>query len=64
MCRTKTVNDRLPNFRSDNGRLFLMRCYSCEAVVGRENWALAVATGRCSWCGWEDKPADDVPDSN
>jgi hypothetical protein len=55
-----TVNDRRPNFRDHDGRLFLVRCFACTPEYGRENWALAVATGRCCWCGWPD-PADDTP---
>jgi hypothetical protein len=31
-----------------SGSLGLTRCPACE----RENWALAVATGQCCWCGW------------
>ncbi len=41
-----------PNFMWDNGRLFLVRCHACD----RENYAPAVASGQCVWCGWkEDK---------
>jgi hypothetical protein len=29
----------------------LIRCYTCDPVNGRENYAPAVATGRCAWCG-------------
>ncbi len=47
----KNVNDRSPNFRSDDGHLYLMRCFVC----GRENWAMAVASGQCCWCGWEEQ---------
>ncbi len=64
MCRTETINDQPPNFRTKDGRLFLVRCYSCKEGSGRENWAPGVATGQCAWCGWKDKPADDVPDSD
>ncbi len=43
--------DRAPNFRAD-GQLFLVRCFACEPTRGRENYAPAVATGRCAFCGW------------
>lgn len=36
------------NFLGDNGELFLVRCAACH----RENWAPAVASGACAWCGW------------
>lgn len=36
------------------GKIFLQRCPKC----GLENWALAVATGNCAWCGYEGKEED------
>jgi len=39
-----------PNFRNEDGKLFLVRCFACD----RENWAPAVATGACEWCGWSE----------
>jgi len=42
---------RPPNFRK-NGQLYLVRCFKCDPINGRENWAMAVATGHCAWCGW------------
>ena len=52
-----TLNDRQPNFRSNDGRLYLVRCFNCGLTYnrGKENWAPAVATGRCAWCGWEEE---------
>ena len=50
---TKHCNDREPNFYSDEGKFYLVRCYACS-VMGRENWAPAVASGQCSWCGWKE----------
>lgn len=41
--------DRTPNFRA-KGKLYLVRCFSCN----RENYAPAVASGVCAWCGWEE----------
>ena len=46
-----TIQDRLPNFR-EKGKLYLVRCFACESVSGRENRAVAVASGTCAWCGW------------
>ena len=46
------VNDREPNFHSDDGQLFLVRCFACGGARGTENWGCAVATGQCSFCGW------------
>lgn len=51
------LNDRGPNFRSDDGRFYLVRCFSCGGDRGRENWAMAVASGTCTFCGWKE-PAD------
>jgi len=48
-----------PNFLSDKGQLFLVRCYSCAEGDGRENWAPFVATGHCAWCGWADEGETD-----
>jgi len=48
-----TLQDRRPNFRRD-GQLYLVRCFACEPEYGRENWAPAVASGTCAWCGWKE----------
>jgi ribosomal protein L37E len=29
--------------------IYLVRCFKC----GKENYAPAVATGKCSWCGFD-----------
>ena len=29
------------------GKECMIRCYKC----GKENWAMAVASGSCAWCG-------------
>lgn len=50
----RTVQDRPPNFR-EHGRLYLVRCFSCAPENGTENWAMAVASGRCQWCGWKEQ---------
>ena len=38
-----------PNFKDKNGKWFLVRCPRC----GYENWGPAVASGICSWCGFD-----------
>lgn len=35
------------NFEAD-GKLFIVHCEQCN----RENYAPAVASGTCAWCGW------------
>lgn len=37
-----------PNFIS-KGKVYLVRCPKCE----RENYALNVSTGFCTWCGFD-----------
>ena len=46
-----TVQDYNPNFRDEDGKLFLVRCKVCD----RENYLPAVASGICVWCGWTEK---------
>lgn len=45
--------DRPPNFREE-GKLYLIRCFACAPEHGRENYALAVPSGTCAWCGWSE----------
>lgn len=40
--------DREPNFRGKNGKLFLVHCYACNL----ENYLPAVSSGECMWCGY------------
>ena len=47
----KTVQDKSPNFRDEKGRLYLVRCYACN----KENYAPAVSSGTCAWCGYKDE---------
>jgi len=54
MYKGKTIQDRKPNFRDEEGNLFLVRCFVCGGDYGTENWAGAVATGQCAFCGWEE----------
>jgi len=48
------LEDCRENFRDDDGRPFVVRCPKCK----RENWAMAVASGQCSWCGWHEPNAE------
>jgi len=50
-----SIQDKGDNFRGKDGRLFLVRCYSCGGEWGRENWGPVVAQGKCAWCGWEEE---------
>ena len=36
-------------FCSESGTLLLIRCPKC----GKENYALQVSSGICSWCGFD-----------
>jgi len=51
--------DQRENFYDNKGRPFLVRCPKCR----KENYAPAVATGKCAWCGWEapDKTPKEYP---
>ena len=53
--KPKTIQDRLPNFRGKLGNLFLVRCFACDPAHGRENYAINVSSGICTWCGWHEK---------
>ena len=49
--------DRRPNFRDEEGKLYLVRCFVCDEEHGRENWVVAVASGTCAFCGWAEENA-------
>jgi hypothetical protein len=44
-------NFQVPNFFDDNGKFYLVRCFACDSEHGRENYAAAVSSGMCAWCG-------------
>lgn len=46
------INDRQPNFYN-GGMFYLVRCFHCDPYRGKENYAPAVSSGCCAWCGWE-----------
>lgn len=52
------IDDQLKNIENfiQNCKLYLKRCMTCgNTKKGRENWELSVTSGKCEWCGWEDK---------
>lgn len=61
MSATEARQDRQPNFRDEDGRLFLVRCFVCGGEHGRENRAMLVAQGICAWCNWQ-RPGGPVPE--
>lgn len=36
-------------FFSKDGKIYLKRCFEC----GLENWAIAVSSGQCAFCGFD-----------
>lgn len=61
-----TIQDRPPNFRNDEGKLYLVRCFVCEPQRGLENYSIAVASGTCYNCGYseEDKNVEQNQENN
>lgn len=58
---TKQDQLKKPNFKS-KGSLYLLRCYNCDPINGKENYSMAIPTGTCAWCGWSNKKdKSDVP---
>ena len=53
MSTIDRLEDCSENFRDDKGNPFVVRCPKCR----RENWAMAVASGQCAWCGWQETNA-------
>lgn len=41
-------------------KIFMVRCVKCRA----ENWAPAVASGQCAWCGYEANEEDVKKENN
>ena len=48
------IQEKRPNFRNSEGKLYLVRCFICDPNCGVENYMPAVATGQCAWCGWKE----------
>ena len=32
-----------------DGKIYMVRCVKCD----RENYAMAVSSGKCAWCGYQ-----------
>lgn len=52
--KTKKPKVRSYVYEATDGKLFMVRCADC----GRENWAPAVASGQCAWCGYKAQKKD------
>lgn len=50
MARLKKSKDGVEWY--SNGTILVIRCPKCK----RENWAPAVASGQCCWCGYKPEP--------
>jgi len=48
----KHINDRFPNFYSQDGVFYLLQCFACDKN-GRQNGSAAVSSGKCDLCGWD-----------
>ena len=56
MINKDAEQNRYPNFKDADGKFYLVRCFACsESERGRENYVMAVSSGQCAWCGWEEK---------
>ncbi len=45
----KLLADKHQNFKNEHGRICLVRCPKCK----RENYAMNVMSGICTWCGFD-----------
>ena len=53
--RIKCVDCRKDKPKKESANtIYMERCPKC----GKENWAPAVASGQCAWCGYKAKEAD------
>lgn len=41
-------------FVSSHNTIYLVRCFEC----GKDNYAMAVASGCCAWCGFDANATD------
>lgn len=53
-------NEQHPNWRDERGKLYLVRCFECGGEEGRENWSIAISSGWCAWCGWDESVDDEM----
>lgn len=57
---TKNISQKAPNFKADDGRWYLVRCYECNPERGTENYGAAVASGICYRCGYDINKKDNA----
>jgi len=53
------IQDMQPNFRDEQGKLYLVHCYKCN----KENYSIAVASGQCAWCGYKEDSSPQTSES-
>ena len=49
MCNIELTTTSSPNFCNEDGKAYLIRCPECD----RDNYAFNVASGICTWCGYD-----------
>ena len=49
MSNIELTRTSSPNFCNEKGKAYLVRCPECKEV----NYALNVALGICTWCGYD-----------
>ena len=49
MSNIELTRTSSPNFCNEEGRAYLVRCPECKET----NYALNVALGICTWCGYD-----------
>lgn len=57
------IGERGFGFRSldpEDTRVRLTRCPECDRV----NYAMAVSSGQCAWCGWDANPMNRPPETS
>lgn len=57
MTKKLTEEEKLSrgNFRNEEGKLYIVRCPMCK----QENYAPAVASGQCVWCGYKEEEEEE-----
>ena len=49
MSENTIIKDAGVGYKDSDGTICMIRCFKC----GRENYALAVSTGKCAFCGYD-----------
>lgn len=49
------------NILTKDGKVYIVSCMNCPdgGKYGKENYGIAVASGHCAWCGWNERDAQD-----